>query len=202
MTPAINAADRWWSAAAPGYDRCVGVVGWHAAQESLVADLAGGIVLEAGCGPAHLAGPLLARGIGYVGLDRNPAMVSRAARRVAGSGPGEGRVVRGDVRALPFAARSFDCVVATGILGLLGPADRGAALREIRRVARGEVRLLEPVRRPGSAPRIARSRVLAFLRGRPIELDELAEAGLTAEIRGPAVLAGVYSSVFARTADS
>ena len=50
-------ADRWWAAVAPGYDRCVRLVGWHAAQESLVADLAGGTVLEVGCGPAHLAAP-------------------------------------------------------------------------------------------------------------------------------------------------
>ena len=112
-----------------------------------------------------------------------------------------GRLVRGDVRALPFAARSFDCVVATGILGLLGAADRGLALREISRVTRGEVRLLEPVHRPGSPPRIARSRALAFVRDRPIEPIELAEAGLVAEIRGSAVLAGVYSAVYARLAD-
>jgi SAM-dependent methyltransferase len=197
MTPATRAADRWWTAAAPGYGRCVGLVGWHAAQETLVADLAGGAVLEVGCGPAHLAGPLLARGVGYVGLDRNPAMLARAARRVAASGPGVGRVVRGDVRALPLAAGSFDCVVATGVLGLLDASDRRAALREISRVTRGEVRLLEPVRRPGSPPLIARSRLLAFLKDRPIELAELAEAGLSAEIRGPAVLAGVYSAVYA-----
>jgi ubiquinone/menaquinone biosynthesis C-methylase UbiE len=197
MTSPTRRADRWWSAAAPAYDRCVGLVGWHTAQDSLVADLGGGTVLEVGCGPAHLAGPLLARGVGYVGLDRNPAMLARAARSVAASGRSADLVVRGDVRALPFAARSFDCVVATGVLGLLDAADRGAALREISRVTRGEVRLLEPVRRPGSAPRIVRSRALAFARGRPIELGELAAAGLTAELRGPAVLAGVYSAVYA-----
>ena len=197
MTPARTAADRWWAAAAPVYDRCVGLVGWHAAQESLVADLGGGTVLEVGCGPAHLAGPLLSRGVGYVGLDRNPAMLVRAARSVAASGRSGGQVVRGDVRALPFAARTFDYVVATGVLGLLDAAERGRALREISRVTRGEVRLLEPVRRTGSPPLLTRSRALAFLRGRPIELSDLAEVGLTAEIRGPAVLAGVYSAVYA-----
>ena len=190
-------ADLWWSLAAPGYDGAVGLVGWHRWQDALVADLSTGVVLDVGCGPAHLAGALLSRGVDYVGLDRNPAMLARAARRVDNTGPGRGHLVRGDVTALPFAAGSFDCVVATGVLGLLKPSSRQRALREMARVARGRVRLLEPVHRSGSPPGIARARLLAFLRDRPIEPADLAEAGLAAEIRGPAVLAGVYSMVWA-----
>jgi len=191
-------SDRWWSLAAPCYDGAVGLVGWHRCQDALVADLSTGVVLDVGCGPAHLAGTLLDRGVDYVGLDRNPAMLARAARRVHASGPGRGRVVRGDVTALPFESGSFDCVVATGVLGLLDLSRRQQALREMTRVARGQVRLLEPVRRSGSPPGIARARLLAFLRDRPIERTDLAEAGLAAEIRGPAVLGGVYSMVYAR----
>lgn len=187
-------AERWWTLAAPGYDPAVALVGWHRWQDTLVCDVTSGLVLDVGCGPAHLARGLLARGAGYVGVDRNAAMVSRASRRVASS-PGRGVVVRADVTALPFRRESFDIVVATGVLGLLDLLSRRAALREMARVASGEVRLLEPVRRAGAPPRITRSRLIAFVRDRPVDLGELAEAGLEPEVRGPPLLAGVYSMV-------
>lgn len=187
-------ADRWWTLAAPGYDPAVALVGWHRWQDALVSDVTSGLVLDVGCGPAHLARGLLARGVSYVGVDRNAAMVSRASRRVA-AWPGRSAVVRADVTALPFRGESFDIVVATGVLGLLDLDSRRAALRDMARVARREVRLLEPVRRPGAPPRITRSRLIAFVRDRPVDLAELAEAGLEPEVRGPPLLAGVYSMV-------
>jgi hypothetical protein len=104
-------------------------------------------------------------------------------------------VVRADVTALPFAGESFDIVVATGVLGLLDVASRQVALREMARVTRGEVRLLEPVHRPGEPPRTTRSRLIALVRDRPIDLAELVEAGLEPEVHGPPLLAGVYSMV-------
>jgi SAM-dependent methyltransferase len=187
-------AERWWTLAAPGYDPAVALVGWYRWQGILVCDITSGLVLDVGCGPAHLARSLLARGVGYVGVDRNAAMVSRASRRVA-SCPGRGAVVRADITTLPFRGESFDIVVAAGVLGLLDLRSRRAALQEMGRVTRGEVRLLEPVRRPGAPPRTTRSRLLAFVRDRPVELAELAQAGLEPEVRGPPLLAGVYSMV-------
>ena len=158
---------------------------WRTAENSagyLLAHLPGTAqVLDVGCGPAHLARGLLARGVGYVGVDRNAAMVSRAGRRVASS-PGQGVVVRADVTALPFRAESFDIVVAAGVLGLLDLDSRHAALREMARVVRGEVRLLEPVRRAGAPPRTTRSRLIALVRVRPVDLAELAAAGLCTRI--------------------
>jgi len=196
----VPPSDRWWTAVAPGYDRAVALVGWHRWQDALVADVTHGTVLDVGCGPAHLAGGLLARGVDYVGLDRNPSMVARAGRAVGAWGPGRGRVVRADVVEMPFRAGSFDVVVATGVLGLLDVPRRRAALREMVRVSRGEVRLLEPVHRGDAPTRAVRSRALAFVRDRPIELDELVEAGLAPVVRGPALLAGVYSMVRASRA--
>ena len=187
-------ADRWWTLAASGYDQAAALVGWHRRQDALVRDITSGLVLDVGCGPAHLAPGLLARGAGYVGVDRNAAMVSRARRRVA-SWPGRGMVVRADITALPFHGKSFDIVVATGVLGLLDLRSRRAALRELARVTSREVRLLEPVCRPGAPPRTTRSRLIAFVRDRPIDLTELAEAGLEPEVCGPPWLAGVYSVV-------
>jgi ubiquinone/menaquinone biosynthesis C-methylase UbiE len=188
-------ADRWWTLVAPAYDRSVAIVGWHRWQDVLVADVSQGAVLDLGCGPAHVAEGLLARGVDYVGLDRNPAMVARAARTVGAWGPGNGRVVRGDVTSVPLRGSSFDVVVTTGVLGLLAVPVRRIALREIVRVSRGEVRLLEPVLRADAPTPAVRSRILALVRDRPLALEELVEAGLEPEVCGPPLLAGVYSMV-------
>ena len=188
-------ADRWWTLVAPVYDRSVALVGWHRWQDSLVADVTHGTVLELGCGPAHLAKDLLARGVDYVGLDRNPAMVARASRAIGAWGPGRGLVVRADVTAVPFRGASFDVVVATGVLGLLAVPVRRIALQEMVRLSRGGVRLLEPVLRVDAPMRVVRSRVIALVRDRPLALDELVEVGLEPEVLGPALLAGVYSMV-------
>jgi len=188
-------ADLWWTAAAPVYDRLVAIVGWHRAQDALVSDVTRGTVLEVGCGPAHLAGDLLARGVEYVGLDRNPAMVARASRTLRARPDARGVVVRGDATALPFRAESFDVVVASGVLGLLPVAARRLALREMARVSRGRVRLLEPIVRPDVRTRRVRTRVVALVRDRPIEVAELAAAGLDPRTCGPGVVAGVYSAV-------
>ncbi|GAA2100380.1 hypothetical protein GCM10009841_15020 [Microlunatus panaciterrae] len=199
MTPAgrrHRLSDRWWTVVSPGYDRAVGLVGWHRWLDTLVADLGSGRVLEVGCGPAHPAPRLLARGVDYVGLDRNAAMLARAARRT-GCGPGTAALVRADVTALPFADDAFDVVLAAGVLGLLDCDSRRAALQEMARVARTEVRLLEPVHRPGTPQRRMRSHLLALVRDRPLELAELVACGLEPRLCGPPLLAGVYSAVCA-----
>lgn len=188
-------AERWWTLVSPWYDRSVALVGWHRRQDALVADVSSGVVLEVGCGPAHLARGLLARGVDYVGLDRNSAMLARASRAVHGWGPGRGLVVRAEVTSVPFGPESFDLVVATGVLGLLEGPVRRAALREMARVSRGEVRLLEPVHRVDGPNRVVRSRVVALVRDRPLELAELVAAGLEPKVLGPAVLGGVYSPI-------
>lgn len=191
-------AERWWTLACPAYDRTVALVGWHRWQDALVEDLDGGSVLEVGCGPAHLAKGLLARGVEYVGIDRNAAMVSSARRAVAAWGPGHAEIVRAEITATPFRPASFDVVVSTGVLGLLTVESRRLALHEIARVSRDEVRLLEPVLRADAPARAGRSRLLALVRERPLALDELVDAGLDPEVRGRAHLAGVYSVVHAR----
>ncbi|MCA1648269.1 MAG: class I SAM-dependent methyltransferase, partial [Chloroflexi bacterium] len=55
-----------------------------------------------------------------------------AGRRLSTSTPNQ---VVGDVRALPFADRAFDVVVAVDLLEHLPPCDRGQAVAEICRVA-------------------------------------------------------------------
>jgi ubiquinone/menaquinone biosynthesis C-methylase UbiE len=188
-------AQRWWTLTAPAYDRSVALVGWHRWQDALVADVCRGCVLEVGCGPAHMGKSLLSRDVDYVGLDRNAAMVARARRAVGAWGPGRAQIVRADVTAMPFRETSFDVVVATGVLGLLAVPVRRLALQEMVRVSRGEVRLMEPVLRADARARPMRSRILAFVRDRPLALDELFDVGLEPEVRGSSLLAGVYSMV-------
>jgi len=66
-----------------------------------------------------------------VGLDASAAMLARVGPLPAGW-----RTVRGDATCLPFADASFDVVIAAYLLHVLAPADRAAALAELRRVAR------------------------------------------------------------------
>ena len=85
-----------------------------------VSDLAarvprGGRLLDVGAGPGYLLGDL-ARArpdLRTWGLDCSPDMMRRARRQQAGCLPGASRWLVADACALPFAAGSFDQVVAT-----------------------------------------------------------------------------------------
>jgi ubiquinone/menaquinone biosynthesis C-methylase UbiE len=187
--------DRWWSVASPGYDRLVGVVGWHRWQGSLVADVSSGSVLDVGCGPAHLAGALAGRGVRYVGVDRSTGMLRRARRSGRGTRPRRPHLVRADVEALPFPDECFDVVVSTGVLGLLDLRARRTALSELVRVSKGDVRLLEPVSRRDHHVGPLRWRLLAFVHARPLDPEELDAVGLTERREGPPRFFGTYTPV-------
>jgi SAM-dependent methyltransferase len=185
--------DRWWTFAAPVYDVAVASVGWHRCLRDLVAGTTSGRVLEVGCGPSYLGPFLTARGVDYVGVDRNQAMLDRAARGIP-----RPTLVRADLTALPFADHSFDVVLAPAVLGLLDVRSRHRALAEVARVARTELRLLEPIHRQGEPVHLLRSRVIGLVRERPLELEELVDVGLTPWVVGRSRLGGVYSVVIAR----
>ena len=74
----------------------------------------GGPVLELGCGTGRVSVPVARSVDGVVGLDRSDAMLDQARRRLRrGRVEGRLRLVRGDVRALPFRAASrFQLVMA------------------------------------------------------------------------------------------
>src|SRR5882757_8867568 len=63
-----------------------------------------GPVLELGCGTGRISRPLARAGVGLVGIDRSAAMLARlrAPKRL--------RLVRGDIRHLPFAPATFAAV--------------------------------------------------------------------------------------------
>jgi SAM-dependent methyltransferase len=129
---------------------------------------AGGPVLELGCGTGRVTVPLARAGVPVVGIDRSAAMLVRAQRRLArplrGSRgrqalvssvasrrpdphsptaarsrvPARSRLVRGDIRALPFPRAAFAAVMAPyGILqSLTRDRDLAAALRSVAGVLR------------------------------------------------------------------
>jgi SAM-dependent methyltransferase len=75
----------------------------------------GGPVLELGCGTGRLSIPLGRAGVPLVGIDRSEAMLARARTRLRRAGLSRRvRLVRGDIRRLPFAGRGqpFDMVLA------------------------------------------------------------------------------------------
>jgi SAM-dependent methyltransferase len=103
-----------------------------------IAVAAKGTVLELGCGTGRISLPLARAGVTLVGIDRSAAMLARlqasAARRRRVDGAL--RLVRGDIRFLPYAPGTFDTVIAPyGILqSLLADRDLAATLASVSRV--------------------------------------------------------------------
>ena len=135
-----------WDEYAPFYD-------WENAQTlgrrdvafwRRVASAADGPVLELGCGTGRVSLPLARAGVNLVGIDRSAPMLDRARTQILKSSAPQIlkslRLVRGDIRALPFATGAFSMVVAPyGILqSLIRPRDLTATLTSVARViARG-----------------------------------------------------------------
>jgi ubiquinone/menaquinone biosynthesis C-methylase UbiE len=131
-----------WDTYAPFYD-------WENAQTlgrrdvpfwRRVAAGATGPVLELGCGTGRVSLPLARAGVNLVGIDRSEPMLARARRRLLKSSHPHIheslRLIRGDIRALPFADHSFRMVLAPyGILqSLIRPRDLTATLASVARV--------------------------------------------------------------------
>lgn len=90
-----------------------------------------GPILELGCGTGRVSFPIARAGAEIVGIDRSAEMLARAAARLRRSRRALSlRLVRGDIRQLPFPPRSFPLVIAPyGILqSLLRERDLAATL--------------------------------------------------------------------------
>jgi ubiquinone/menaquinone biosynthesis C-methylase UbiE len=70
-------------------------------------------VLELGHGPGHLQRILRERGLATIGLDESAQMGRLARRRLLHAGDKSFQLIRGIGQALPFAAETFDSLVAT-----------------------------------------------------------------------------------------
>lgn len=140
----MSTAEGWkgWDEYAPFYD-------WENAQTVQRRDLAfwerlvraqEGAVLELGCGTGRLTVPLARTGAHLVGIDRSTEMLARGRQRLRRARlNGAARLVRGDIRALPFRTRpGFALVMAPyGMLqSLTREKDLKATLQSVHRVLR------------------------------------------------------------------
>jgi ubiquinone/menaquinone biosynthesis C-methylase UbiE len=96
-----------------------------------------GPVLELGCGTGRVALPLARHGSIVVGIDRSASMLARGRMKVRRARVGSRvKLIRGDIRHLPFPDKSFELVMAPyGILqSLLDEKLLAATLQDVRRV--------------------------------------------------------------------
>jgi hypothetical protein len=100
------------------------------AVHTLVGRIAGGSLFEAGVGTGRLSGPLQEAGVNVTGCDVSAAMLATAR------GKGVRRLIRADLRLLPFRDGSFDCAMTNHVLHLVADWRQGFA--EVARVARRE----------------------------------------------------------------
>ena len=108
-----------------------------------------GAILELGCGTARVALPLARNGSTVVGIDRSASMLDRARMRMRRAKlQSRIKLIRGDIRHLPFPDQTFPLVMAPyGILqSLLEETLLMDTLTDVRRVlARGGLFGLELV---------------------------------------------------------
>ena len=124
----------------------------------------GSQVLEIGCGAGFLSIALAQRGLRVQAIDPAEAMVEQARRHAEQAGvAGRLTVGPGDANALPFEDRSFDLVLAIGVMGWLTSPELG--MQEMARVTRpdgyviftganqmGLHYLFDPLKNPALAP--------------------------------------------------
>jgi ubiquinone/menaquinone biosynthesis C-methylase UbiE len=128
----------FWNTTAADYDRAYEAPGragraLRSRQEAVLRllDAGSGEVLDAGMGPGRLLSVLSRRGWRVSGIDTSEQMVAMAARRLPDASH---RLGCASVEHLPFPDRSFDAVVATGVLEYVGYSDE--AISELTRVLR------------------------------------------------------------------
>lgn len=112
---------------------------WSAFARGAPARPAGGRapILELGCGTGRVAIPVAKDGATVIGIDRSESMLARGRARVRKARVGARvRLVRGDIRQLPFPDKTFPLVMAPyGILqSLLDERVLAATLKDVRRV--------------------------------------------------------------------
>jgi ubiquinone/menaquinone biosynthesis C-methylase UbiE len=114
-----------------------------------------GRILDAGVGTGRNF-PFYPAGSRVVGIDLSPAMLARAAARLADAATTV-ELRQMDVLEIDFPDRSFDAAIATFLFCVLPDEHQAAALRELGRVVKpgGTIRMLEYTRPRGAVRRVA-----------------------------------------------
>ncbi len=103
----------------------------------------GARVLEAGCGPGHLAEALAARGLEVWALDASRSMLQLTDKRLRRRDPASNpRLMLGSIEQLPVPAASFDLVCSAGVIEYLVNDDQ--VMAEFRRALRPGAHLVLP----------------------------------------------------------
>ena len=135
---ALQSADpRWFVYPDPAADDQVSIAEWVKAQQVLdllaANSVAGGRILEYGCGSAGMSVFMKQRGFQTYALDRSlPALCVATLndRQHDPAGPPL-RCVVGDAARLPFPPGSFDVVMSYGLLEHFGAAELDILLKEV-----------------------------------------------------------------------
>jgi len=112
---------------------------WSEWTETVIPYARGTRLLELGHGPGHLQRALLDLGLAAVGLDESAQMSRLARRRLHRSGYAQVNLTRGLGQSLPFAAETFDSIVAAFPAPYIAEA---RTLSEARRVLRSGGRFI------------------------------------------------------------
>lgn len=170
---------------APTYDAVAWAVSlgqWREWGQAALPYLSGPRVLELGHGPGHMLAALAAHGYEAIGLDLSPQM-GRLARRQQPTP----RLVRAHAQATPFAAGSFDGVLATFPTAYItAPATVAAVYRLLR--PGGRLVIVPEARLGGPRPVRAFVEWLYALTGQRAAADEDPAVRLafwTAALAGP-----------------
>jgi ubiquinone/menaquinone biosynthesis C-methylase UbiE len=109
---------------------------WAAIQKALA--LAGGVktVVDLPCGTGRFTGHLARAGYTVVGSDISVEMMQQAAKLESVKHENIPGYVRADAEALPFRAKSADCLMSIRFLFHVDPETRRRMLREFGRVSR------------------------------------------------------------------
>lgn len=147
-----DAASKWFSMLAPGYDAVVSSYFWPDSLQREGLELLDvepdDRVLDVGCGTGETARHLLPRAGSVQGIDLSPEQLTTAVEKDDLEGAG---FVAADAESLPYRDGSFDAVVSVG--SIMYWEDPEAVLRELRRVTSpgGEV-LVMGFNRRGASP--------------------------------------------------
>jgi ubiquinone/menaquinone biosynthesis C-methylase UbiE len=100
------------------------------------------LVLEVACGTGTQARFLMQAGFRTIALDKSPAMVKHARRKLDVNGTGQSVVINGDSASLPFGDNVFNAVVVQFSLHEMDRDVRLETAREMIRVARRDALFL------------------------------------------------------------